>query len=522
VHARFRTDQNDNGTSRDIGSARKEINAGPQGRFPIAGRGARGQPDSLWSRHPDMSRPLDIYCIAIGGTGMAPLACLLQSLGHRVRGSDGPLYPPMSDLLARAGIVPHVGYDPAHLHPAPDLVVVGNVVSRTNVEVVETERLELERVSMPQALARFLLADRRPIVVAGTHGKTTTSAMLAWVYTHCGRDPGYLIGGAPRDLPGSFRVGTGERFVVEGDEYNAAYFDRGAKFLHYRAESLVLTSIEYDHADLYPTEERLIAAFAGLVDLVPAHGLLVACHDYASVRAIESRARCRLVSYSARPGGAEVAPLRPPMVEEDATCFELDWRGDRVALRLPLFGSHNVGNAAAAFAIACADGLVPSQVAAALSTFHGVRRRLEKVGRAGDVVVVDDFAKHPTEVEKSLEGLRAAHPTRRLVALFEPRSLTSCRSFLHDAYLEAFARADVVILAPVYYAARFDAAEILDLPALAQQLVARGVATRSAASYEEVLRMALETAQPGDVLVVMSSGSFDDLPRRLLRALGGS
>jgi UDP-N-acetylmuramate: L-alanyl-gamma-D-glutamyl-meso-diaminopimelate ligase len=466
-----------------------------------------------------MTGPLDIYCIAIGGTGMAPLACLLQALGHRVRGADGPLYPPMSDLLASAGITPHVGYDAAHLHPAPDLVVVGNVVARTNVEVVEAERLGLERVSMPQALARFLLAGKRPLVVAGTHGKTTTSAMAAWVYTRCGRDPGYLVGGAPRDLAASFRAGAGDRFVLEGDEYNAAYFDRGAKFLHYRPESLVLTSVEYDHADLYPNEELLVAAFARLVDLVPAHGLLVACRDYDTVNALAARARCPVVGYSARPGTADVAPLEPPVREDGGTRFALAFRGERQSLRLPLFGAHNVANAAAVFAVACADGLPPVEVAAALSSFHGVRRRLEEIGRARDVVVIDDFAKHPTEVGTSLAGLRAAYPGRRLLALFEPRSLTSCRRFLHEAYLDAFARADAVVLAPVYYAARFDPADLLDLPALAEQLGARGVEARVAAGYDDVLRLALEWARAGTAVVTMSSGSFDGMPRRLLRAL---
>ena len=466
-----------------------------------------------------MSPPLHIYCIAIGGTGMAPLACLLQALGHRVSGTDGPLYPPMSDLLAAAGIVPHVGYDAAHLSPPPDLVVVGNVVSRTNVEVVEMERLQLERVSMPQALSRFLLAGRRSLVVAGTHGKTTTSAMTAWIYSKCGRDPGYLIGGAPKDLPGSFHLGSGDRFVIEGDEYNAAYFDRGPKFLHYRPESLVLTSVEYDHADLYPSEELLVAAFAALVDLVPPRGLLVACRDYDSIRALAKRARCPVVTYSARPGEADVAPLSPPVTDGEGTRFELAHAGARVTVRLPLFGAHNVANAAAAFAVACSDGLDPRQIADALSSFHGVRRRLEEIGSADGVIVVDDFAKHPTEVGKSLEGLRAAHPRRRLVTLFEPRSLTSCRRFLHDAYLESFARADAVVLAPIYYAARFSPDELLDLDALATQLRARGTEARVARSHDEVARQALEIAKPGDVVVTMSSGSFDGMSRKVLRQL---
>jgi UDP-N-acetylmuramate: L-alanyl-gamma-D-glutamyl-meso-diaminopimelate ligase len=205
-------------------------------------------------------RSLDIHLIAIGGTGMAPLACLLKAQGHRVRGSDGPVYPPMSTLLEDAGIKPLEGFDAGHLEPRPDLVVVGNAVPRDNPEAVETERLGVPRLSMPQALARFFLDEHRPLVIAGTHGKTTTTSLAAWVYSECGADPSYLVGGIPIDLGKSFNAGRGERFIIEGDEYNAAYFDRGPKFLHYRPHTLVLTSVEYDHADLYPDHDSLIAA----------------------------------------------------------------------------------------------------------------------------------------------------------------------------------------------------------------------------------------------------------------------
>ncbi|HSM51360.1 MAG TPA: Mur ligase domain-containing protein, partial [Thermoanaerobaculia bacterium] len=229
---------------------------------------------------------MHIHLIAIGGTGMAPLACLLQAEGHLVTGSDGPLYPPMSTLLEAAGIVPREGFSAAHLVPAPDLVVVGNAVPRQNPEAVAAEALGLPRLSMPEAMARFFLADRQPLVVAGTHGKTTTSALAAWVWTDCGRAPGYLVGGVPLALPGSFARGAGHRFVIEGDEYNAAYFDRGAKFLHYRPETVILTSLELDHTDLYPDLESLRAAFAALLALVPASGRIVACADDPEVRAL--------------------------------------------------------------------------------------------------------------------------------------------------------------------------------------------------------------------------------------------
>ncbi|MYF95308.1 MAG: UDP-N-acetylmuramate:L-alanyl-gamma-D-glutamyl-meso-diaminopimelate ligase, partial [Holophagales bacterium] len=233
---------------------------------------------------------------------MAPLACLLRELGHQVRGSDGPLYPPTSDILADAGIEPLVGYDPAHLEPRPDLVIVGNAAPRTNPEAVATEELGLPRLSMPEALDRFVLRDRRPLVVAGSHGKTTTTAMAAWVYSRAGADPGYLIGGAPIGLASGFALGGGSRFAIEGDEYNASYFDRGPKFWHYRPETAILTSLEHDHVDLYPDFKGLERAFLGLVERLPPTGLLVACADYSTVERLLPASPCRVVTYGAGAG----------------------------------------------------------------------------------------------------------------------------------------------------------------------------------------------------------------------------
>jgi UDP-N-acetylmuramate: L-alanyl-gamma-D-glutamyl-meso-diaminopimelate ligase len=451
---------------------------------------------------------------------MAPLACLLQEQGHRVRGVDGPLYPPMSTLLAGAGIVPFVGYDPAHLEPRPDLVVIGNAIRRDNPEAVEAERLGLPILSMPQALCRFFLAGHRPLVVAGTHGKTTTTACAAWVYTACGRDPGYLIGGVPHDLPGSFRESRGERFVVEGDEYNAAYFDRGAKFLHYQPETLILTSAEYDHADLYPTPEALFAAFAQLVGLLPAGGLLVACGDVPKVRELARGAACPVVFYGlgedndVRPLGA-VEPL-----PEGSRLRLRDREEGEVEVQLRLAGEHNVANALAVWAAARRDGLPAAAVADALGRFRGVKRRLEELATGRGVTVVDDFAHHPTAVEKTLEALRQRYPGRRLVVLFEPRSLTAGRSFFFAPYRRAFADADRVLFAPTFHSGRLPPEERLDFAALAADLSAQGVEADLCTSTDEVLRRALGEAREGDVLVTMSSGSFDGLPHRLAEAIG--
>jgi UDP-N-acetylmuramate: L-alanyl-gamma-D-glutamyl-meso-diaminopimelate ligase len=469
-----------------------------------------------------MTKPahsLDIYCVAVGGTGMAPLACLLQEQGHRVRGADGPLYPPMSTLLERAGIQPLVGYDAAHLTPPPDLVVIGNAVRRDNPEAVEAERLGMPILSMPQALARFFLAGRRPLVVAGTHGKTTVTAMAAWVFTACGRDPGYLIGGIPRDLPASFHGGTGDRFIIEGDEYNAAYFDRGPKFLHYLPETLLLTSVEYDHADLYPSPEAFRAAYARLLDLLPEGGCVAACGDTPEVRELAARARCPVLFYGLDPGN-DLHPLRGIEARPEASRFRVaDAEAGEVEITLPLAGEHNVANALAVWAAARRDGLPAAAVADALARFHGVKRRLEELGTARGVTVIDDFAHHPTAVDKTLGALRQRYPGRRLVVLFEPRSLTAGRALFHAPYRAAFAQADRVLFAPTFYLGRLAPEERLDFGALAAELVGSGVPATLCADTAEVLGRALDEAREGDVVVTMSSGSFDGMPHRVLAGL---
>jgi UDP-N-acetylmuramate: L-alanyl-gamma-D-glutamyl-meso-diaminopimelate ligase len=462
---------------------------------------------------------MDLYLIAIGGTGMAPLACLLREQGHRVRGADGPLYPPMSDLLAAAGIEPLVGFDARHLTPAPDLVIVGNAVPRTNVEAVEAERRGIERISMPQAIARFLLAGREPLVVVGTHGKTTTSSLAAWVYAEAGRDPGFLIGGVPTGFGVSFRLGSGPGFVIEGDEYNAAYFDRGPKFLHYRPQTLLFTHAEYDHADLYRDEQELFGRFEELVAGLPAQGRLVACWDQEAVRRISRCARCEVVSYALEPGADYVASRLEPGA--GGTRFTVLGEGTEHPAQLPLWGRHNVSNALAVWAAARADGIDPAVIAAALAGFRGVRRRLEELGEARSVLVVDDFAHHPTEVAASIEGLRARYPGRRLRVLFEPRSLTAGRRQFQAAYLSAFRDADEVLLAPVFHRQRLGAAEALDLEALADGLRAQGVASAPFESVEALRAAAIATAKAGDVLATMSSGAFEGLPRQLLEDLRG-
>ncbi len=487
---------------------------------------------------------------------MAPLACLLRELGHRVRGSDAPLYPPTSELLADAGIEPLVGYDPAHLEPRPDLVIVGNAVPRTNPQAMATEQLGLPRLSMPEALDRFVLRDRRPLVVAGSHGKTTTTAMAAWVYSRAGADPGYLIGGAPIGLPSGFALGGGPRFAIEGDEYNASYFDRGPKFWHYRPETVILTSLEHDHVDLYPDFEGLERAFLGLVERLPASGLLIACADYPAVERVARASPCRVVTYGAgtnggvtsstvtngagtegsasrgaasngsgttgagsrTAGSGDVRLAGPIESRENGIAFELEEAGGRQRIELGVWGEHNAANATAVWLAARADGLDPEAVLEALATFRGVKRRLEVVAEAAGVVVIDDFAHHASEIAASLSALRQRFPGRRLVALFEPRSLTAGRRQFAADLAAALASADRVFLAPVFHRERLGG-EGFDPERLAADIGRLGAAATVCDSNDALHESALAEARPGDVLVTMSSGSFDGMPRRLRRSL---
>ncbi len=443
---------------------------------------------------------------------MAPLACLLRELGHQVRGSDGPLYPPTSELLADAGIQPLVGYDPAHLAPRPDLVIVGNAVPRTNPEAVATEELGLPRLSMPEALDRFVLRDRRPLVIAGSHGKTTTTAMAAWVYSRAGADPGFLIGGAPIGLSSGFALGGGPRFAIEGDEYNASYFDRGPKFWHYRPETLIVTSLEHDHVDLYPDFEGLERAFVGLVERLPPGGLLIACADYPAVERLARASPCPVVTYGA--GAGDVRLAGPVESGENGISFELEEAGARQRIELGVWGEHNAANATAVWIAARADGLDLEVVLEALATFRGVRRRLEVVGEAAGVVVIDDFAHHASEIAASLSALRQRFPGRRLVALFEPRSLSAGRRQFAADLAAALASADRVFLAPVFHRERLGE-EGFDPERLTADIERLGAPATACESNDALVEQALAEARSGDVLVTMSSGSFDGMPRRL-------
>jgi UDP-N-acetylmuramate: L-alanyl-gamma-D-glutamyl-meso-diaminopimelate ligase len=428
----------------------------------------------------------------------------------------------MSLLLERAGIRPFLGFDPSHLEPPPDLVIVGNAVHRNNVEAVAAEAKGLPRLSMPEALARFFLADRRPLVVAGTHGKTTSTALAAWSLVSAGKDPGFLVGGLPLNLEESFRKGQGPCFVIEGDEYNAAYFDRGPKFLHYRPESVLWTSLEHDHVDLYPTFEALERAFSQLVELVPSAGTLVAWADSESVVRLLPRSRGRVVTYGFSPQ-ADVQILETPRVIPSGMAFELrDLDGTAYELELGVWGTQNVLNATGVWTLLrAAEGLPPRVLATSFRSFRGVARRQQLLGEVGGITVLDDFAHHPTAVFRTIEAVRDRFPGHRILVAFEPRSSTAGRAFLRGAYLQAFSSAAVVVLAPLFHRDRLPPEDRLDTAALAADLTSRGIRATACASLDEVEAVLVNEARPGDAVVFMSSGSFGGLPHRLLNIWRG-
>jgi UDP-N-acetylmuramate: L-alanyl-gamma-D-glutamyl-meso-diaminopimelate ligase len=482
---------------------------------------------------------MHVHLIGVAGSGMGQLAILLREAGHEVSGSDVAFEPPTGPALEAAGVRCVRGWDPAHLDPKPDLVIVGNVIRRDNPEAVAVEARGIARTSMSRALRDQFLAGRRPLVVTGTHGKTTTAAMCAQVLSKSDREPGWFIGGVPRDLPAGAAIGSTKRkllgasaspapFVVEGDEYDDVYWSKQPKFLDYVGigsdDVAILTSIEQDHIDIYPSEASYEDAFRAFVRAMPAGGLLVVDSRATRARVIaqeESRAK---VSFYALEGD-ETGDVTPTWLGATAapdsagnSQFDLYAGGvscGRYALRVP--GAHNVRNAIATIA-ACAEGFGVDVRAArsALARFEGVKRRQELLGEPGGVRVYDDFAHHPTAVAETLAALRARHPGGSLWAIFEPRSATACRALHQAAYAHAFDAADRVILAPLGRT-NIPAEERLDLERLAGDLGAAKAAT--APTVDAIVERIASEARAGDTIAVLSNGAFGGLHARLLQAL---
>ncbi|SHI01024.1 UDP-N-acetylmuramate--L-alanine ligase [Desulfofustis glycolicus] len=459
-----------------------------------------------------------IHLMGIGGTAMAALAGMLSERGYRVSGSDNPLYPPMSDLLDRLDIEVAAGYQPENLSHRPDLVVVGNVISRDNPEARALADAGLPYLSMPQAVATLFLASRRPLVIAGTHGKTTTASLLAAALHTAGADPGFLIGGIVQDFGSNYRLGGGPVFVIEGDEYDTAFFDKGSKFLHYRPEVAVITSIEFDHADIFADLEAIKHSFHRFVSLLPQHGLLVANLDDPVVAEIAASARCPVQSYGRQVG----RDWRIGVIDQkpEKTSFQL-YRGDALFADMTIHqpGLHNCLNATAAVAVMSHLGLDRTALLAGCNAFKGVRRRQEIRGVVDDIIVIDDFAHHPTAVRETLIALRQAYGDRRLIAVFEPRSNSSRRSLFQQAYAASFGAAHLAIIKEPPILKETDRLDRLSAALLADEIDRNGGKAVACADTDAILTRLGEIARPGDVIAILSNGGFDDIHRRLLAVL---
>ena len=463
-----------------------------------------------------------IHLIGICGTAMASLAGMLRERGFRVTGSDAAAYPPMSTFLESLGIPVAQPFAEANLNPRPDLVVVGNALSRGNVEL---ERLLDERIrfcSMPQILHDEFLLGKEVLVVAGTHGKTTTTSMLAWIFESAGLEPSFLIGGIAENFGSSFGLGRGKHFILEGDEYDTAFFDKGPKFLHYFPDSLILTSVEFDHADIYKDLDSVETAFKRLVNLVPRRGKIFGFDSGASMERCLAKAFCPVESY----GASEHASWRISNLKLEAarTTWSVLRDGKLWAdFEFALGGEYNVWNATAAAALASNCGISKEPIAKALATFRSVKRRLEVKAEVHGITIIDDFAHHPTAIEQTIRALRARYENRRLWVVLEPRSNTMRRNVLQQALSRSLALADQVIVAAIFKSEAIPEKERLDLNQVVTEIKKSGKQARVLPDADAIVQAIAPELRSGDVVAILSNGGFggiyEKLPERL-RALG--
>jgi UDP-N-acetylmuramate: L-alanyl-gamma-D-glutamyl-meso-diaminopimelate ligase len=469
-----------------------------------------------------MTETKHVHVIGIGGSAMAPLAGMLRERGFRVTGSDSGVYPPASTLLESLGISFFHSFDAAHLNPAPDLVIVGNIIARGNPELEEVLDRKIPCRSMPEILEEVFLPGRHSIVVSGTHGKTTTTAMLAWIFETAGKKPNFLVGGVAENFGKSYGLGGGDEFILEGDEYETAFWDRGPKFFHYHPDDLIITSLEYDHADIYPDFETYELAFRRLVNLVPRRGRVVIWGDTAesgpALRRAAQKALCQVETYGFSPGNDWIAG--DLAIENDSVRFRVTHRGEKFGdFTLAATGKHNVLNALAATAVAHGRGISSVAIADALKTFRSVKRRMDVKGEFGGVLLVDDFAHHPTAVRATIEGVRGRWPGRRIWAILEPRSNSMRRKIFQQTLPESLALADRVVLGGVFRSHQLGDENRLDPETVAQTVRSLGKQARVFSSSDEIAAALSAESEPGDVLLVMSNGSFDGLCEKLVKKL---
>ncbi|MDW7771828.1 MAG: UDP-N-acetylmuramate:L-alanyl-gamma-D-glutamyl-meso-diaminopimelate ligase [Desulfobulbaceae bacterium] len=459
-----------------------------------------------------------VHILGICGTGMAALAGMLKEKNIAVTGSDENVYPPMSDFLDSAGIPVLRGYSSENLSCNPDLVVVGNVIRASNPEVAAVARLGIPYVSMPQALAHFFLCDHTSLVVAGTHGKTTTSSLLASVLHHAGASPGFMIGGIVEAFSRNYALGGGEYFVVEGDEYDTAFFDKGSKFLHYRPDYAIITSVEFDHADIFSDLETIKRSFLKFVALVPEKGIIVACTDDPVVAEVVRHASCRVVSYGT--GGNCEWQVRDFAPNGPSSSFTIVHdRRPYGTFTLPMPGIYNALNAASVISLLHQLGFDRETIGRGLASFQGVKRRQQIRGEVDDILVIDDFAHHPTAVSATVNALKDAWPGRRLVIVFEPRTNSSRRAVFQEKYARAFSGADLVLVREHIPLVNVPEDQQFSSRKLVEDLTAAGKSAHYFADTSDILGYLEENSRTGDAIAILSNGGFDNIHERLLARL---
>jgi UDP-N-acetylmuramate: L-alanyl-gamma-D-glutamyl-meso-diaminopimelate ligase len=461
-----------------------------------------------------MNAKKHIHLIGICGTAMASLAGMLNERGFLVTGSDAAAYPPMSDFLASLGIPVAQPFDARNLSPKPDLVVVGNAISRGNAELEHILDERIPFCSLPQILHDEFLRGREVIVVAGTHGKTTTTSMLSWIFASAGLKPSFLIGGIAENFGSSFSLGEGKHFIIEGDEYDTAFFDKGPKFLHYFPDSAILTSVEFDHADIYKDLDAVETSFKRLVNLVPRRGRLIAFDSGESVERCIAKAFCAVERYGSRTEkGWRIANLE---FHPDRTTWTVHRDGSIWGqLEFALAGEYNVWNATAAAAMAYSYGIGMAAIQQALKTFQSVKRRLEVRAQVNGVTIIDDFAHHPTAIAGTLTALRGRYPGSRLWAILEPRSNTMRRNVLQNALSQSLALADEVIIAGVFKSDAIPQGERLDLMAVSADLEHQGKRARVISGADGIVATIAPELRSGDVVAILSNGGFDGIYEKL-------
>ncbi len=458
-----------------------------------------------------------IHLIAVCGTGMGALACLLKDLGYIVTGSDLHVYPPMSTFLQEKGINLSKDYSAAHLDHMPDLVVVGNAVSKDNPEVVSMHQRGISFCSMPQAVNAFAGKGKQIILVTGTHGKTTTSALIAWLLESAGLEVSFFIGGILANFDSNYKLAKGDYLVVEGDEYDTAYFDKGPKFRHYDPIITVLTSVEFDHADIYKDLDHIKSTFTDFISGLRKESSLYAYHHDTNVQAVLQTAPCNVLHYGleAKDWSARSLTVEPPWTKFDAYQTNTYWG----RFRSPLPGEHNLANVLAAIAVAARIKIPAKEIQAGLSGFRGVKRRQEIRGIRKGIVVIDDFAHHPTAVQKTIQAIRSYYPKQRLLAVFEPRTNTSMRDIFQDVYSQVFDDADLICIREPALMKKIPPDQQFSSKKLVTELTRRRLDAVYFEDTEKIIDYLVRVAKSGDVILVMSNGGFDNIHERLLESL---